>query len=49
MKDYLDFLETKKKNRIESGFDVNVEDMNQALFDFQRYCVNRDFGNLWSK
>ena len=35
------FLETKKKNRVESGFDVNVEDMNPALFDFQRYCVNR--------
>lgn len=41
MEDYLDFLETKKKSRIESGFDVNVEDMNPALFDFQRYCVNR--------
>ena len=41
MEDYLDFLETKKKSRIESGFDVNVENMNPALFDFQRYCVNR--------
>ena len=41
MKEYIDFLETKKKSRIESGFDVNVEDMNPALFDFQRYCVNR--------
>ena len=37
----MEFLETKKKNRVESGFDVNVEDMNPALFDFQRYCVNR--------
>ena len=37
----MEFLDTKKKSRIESGFDVNVEDMNPALFDFQRYCVNR--------
>lgn len=37
----MQFLETKKKNRVESGFDVSVEDMNPALFDFQRYCVNR--------
>ena len=29
MEDYLDFLETKKKSRIESGFNVNVEDMNR--------------------
>ena len=27
MENYMQFLETKKKNRIESGFDVNVEDM----------------------
>ena len=41
MNDYLEFLETKKKNRIESGFDVNVNGINPALFDFQRYCVHR--------
>lgn len=35
--DYLEFLETKKRKKIESGFtDINL---NSRLFDFQRYCV----------
>lgn len=38
-KKYIDFLEKKKKNRIESGFDAN--EMNSSLFPFQEYCVKR--------
>lgn len=38
-KEYIDFLEKKKKNRIESGFDAN--EMNSSLFPFQEYCVKR--------
>lgn len=41
MKDYLDFLEQKKTQRIESGFHVEELDLNPALFDFQKYCVKR--------
>ena len=41
MKDYLDFLEQKKTQRIESGFHVEESDLNPALFDFQKYCVKR--------
>lgn len=37
--EYIDFLEKKKKNRIESGFDAN--EMNSSLFPFQEYCVKR--------
>lgn len=39
MKEYIDFLEKKKKNRVESGFDAN--EMNSSLFPFQEYCVKR--------
>ena len=38
-KEYIEFLEKKKKNRIESGFDAN--EMNSSLFPFQEYCVKR--------
>lgn len=38
-KEYIDFLEKKKKNRVESGFDAN--EMNSSLFPFQEYCVKR--------
>ena len=41
MKEYMEFLETKKQNRIESGFDVNDGVINECLFDFQKYCVKR--------
>ena len=40
-KEYMDFLETKKSQRIESGFAVEDSELNQALFPFQRYCVKR--------
>ena len=35
--DYLEFLETKKRKKIESGFADIV--LNEQLFDFQKYCV----------
>ena len=40
-KDYLDFLETKQKTIIESGFDVDVSELNNMLFDFQKFTVKR--------
>lgn len=40
-KEYNDFLEMKKTQRIESGFAVEDADINPALFDFQKYCVKR--------
>jgi DNA modification methylase len=36
---YQEFLKEKQKTFIESGFDVNVETLNQNLFDFQKYAV----------
>ena len=38
---YQEFLEQKKQTRIESGFEVSENDMNPALFPFQKYCVLR--------
>ena len=35
--DYQEFLETKKKSFIESGFEVN--ELNPNLFDFQKYAI----------
>lgn len=40
-KEYMEFLETKKSQRIESGFNVEDSEINQVLFPFQRYCVKR--------
>ena len=40
-KEYQEFLEMKKQQRIESGFKVNDDDLNPALFPFQKYCVKR--------
>ncbi len=40
-KKYQEFLEHKKQTRIESGFDVNEDDLNPSLFPFQKYCVRR--------
>ena len=36
---YNKFLETKKNNKIESGFNVDYNELNPILFDFQKYCV----------
>ena len=40
-KEYLDFLEQKKQQRIESGFSIKEKDLNPLLFPFQKYCVKR--------
>lgn len=40
-KEYQEFLEQKKQQRVESGFMVKDEDLNPALFPFQKYCVKR--------
>jgi hypothetical protein len=39
--DYKNFLETKQKQHIESGFDVADSDLNLSLFDFQKFIVKR--------
>lgn len=36
---YKDFLETKIKNHIATGFSVSLESLNNKLFDFQKHCV----------
>lgn len=38
---YSDFLETKKKKVIESGFDIDESQLNKNLFDFQKHIVKR--------
>lgn len=38
---YEDFLATKMVSHINSGFDIEDEDMNQMLFPFQRFCVKK--------
>lgn len=39
MKDYIQFIESKKKRISETGFTVNETELNPALFDFQRHIV----------
>ena len=39
MKDYAEFLESKKSTFIESGFDVEESALNSKLFEFQKYAV----------
>lgn len=39
--DYYDFLETKQKNVIKSGFEIDESELNPMLFDFQKYIVKR--------
>lgn len=39
MKDYQEFLKTKEKTFISSGFQVNEEELNPMLFPFQKYAV----------
>lgn len=38
--EYQQFLETKRKTFIESGFEVNEEMLNPNLFDFQRFAIS---------
>jgi reverse gyrase len=39
--DYKTFLQKKDKNIIKSGFDINENELNKKLFDFQKYIVQR--------
>jgi hypothetical protein len=41
MKDYLKFLQQKQKTHIHSGFDIEDSELNNNLFDFQRFIVKR--------
>lgn len=38
---YTEFLQTKKKSFLESGFEINESELNNNLFDFQKYIVKR--------
>lgn len=39
--DYLEFLQTKQKNKTESGFEVDDSTLSNYLFDFQKFIVKR--------
>lgn len=41
MKDYLEFLESKQKSHVFSGFDIEEKDLHKDLFPFQKFCVRR--------
>lgn len=41
MNDYLQFLETKQKSIVQSGFDVDEKELNPAMFPFQKFIVKR--------
>lgn len=38
---YNEFLKTKQKNIIQSGFDISESELNPMLFDFQKFSVKR--------
>ena len=39
--DYLEFLEKKQKTHVESGFDLTENELNNNMFDFQKFIVKR--------
>lgn len=39
--EYHEFLKTKQKKIIESGFDIDESELNPMLFDFQKFTVKR--------
>lgn len=41
MEEYKEFLKSKEKRIVESGFDIDENELNPHLFDFQRFCVKR--------
>lgn len=41
MNDYKQFLETKQKSIILSGFDIDENELNKSMFDFQKFIVKR--------
>lgn len=40
-KDYLEFLETKQKTHVNSGFNIDESELNDSMFDFQKFIVKR--------
>lgn len=38
---YEEFLKTKQKMHVTSGFDVNENELNNSMFDFQKFIVKR--------
>jgi DNA modification methylase len=38
---YSEFLKTKQKNHVYSGFDIDESDLNSLMFDFQKFIVKR--------
>ncbi len=40
-KEYQDFLISKQKSHVYSGFDVEINDLNNSMFDFQKFIVKR--------
>jgi superfamily II DNA or RNA helicase len=41
MIDYNDFLQSKLKTLVKSGFDIEYQDFNKNLFDFQKFIVKK--------
>lgn len=41
LKDYFELLEQKKKAHHFSGFELDENELNKSLFDFQKFCVLR--------
>jgi len=39
--EYKEFLATKQKNHINSGFHIELSDLNKSMFDFQKFIVQR--------
>lgn len=39
--DYKDYLQSKVKRITKSGFNINTDELNENLFDFQKYCVKQ--------
>jgi len=39
--DYQEFLKSKQKTFIESGFEIDESELNSKLKDFQKFCVKR--------
>jgi len=40
-KNYDEFLETKRKKVIQSGFDIDEKKLNPMLFEFQKFVNKR--------
>lgn len=38
-KEYLEFLEKKQKTHINSGFDVSENELNNNMFNFQKFIL----------